>query len=166
MTLNEFKLLNTSKLALCVNNLLAAMIEVRKYSIKRGILQALVKVIDNNEFINKMISYDYDFIGFLAFNINWLSKIAEAYKSLWHELDAINVLMKASKNFAHVSLYLYMASANIAYDKEIESLTEFHELIDVFVEMVNRAAVDERKLVTKQEFIDDDDNKIYEVKQT
>lgn len=118
---------------------------------------------DDEQFLDPINGYDEDFIGVLAFNINWLSKIAESYKEKWHSLNAINVFIKASRKFPNISLYLYMATANIAYDKEIEDLTDIQRVIDVFVELTNQGVCAEREHVTKQEFIDEDDNQIYEV---
>lgn len=141
------------------------IIELRKYAIEQGIIASLIRIINDEVFLKKTIVYNDRFVGILAFNINWLSKIAEAYKDIWHNFNAISVLIKVSKIFPNISLYLFMATANIAYDKEIEGLTEMKDVIDVFVDLTNRGANGARtKQPTKQQFIDEDDNKIYEVK--
>ena len=165
LTQNEIKLYLLINLANFVNSLFVSIIELRKYAIEHGIIASLIQIINDEAFLKKILAYNEGFVGILAFNINWLSKIAEAYKDIWHNFNAISVLINVSKIFPNISLYLFMATANIAYDKEIEGITEINDVIDVFVDLTNRGAKEScgSMIVLKQQFIDEDDNKIYEV---
>lgn len=160
-TLNERKLEMLCQLAQTINFLFVSLIEMRVHAIQNGIIKELIKIISDVNFLNKMDEYNPHVVQLFAFNINWLSKIAEAYKETWHEYDSLSSLIKMSKLYPNLALYLYMASANIAYDKEIENFHEIQQALDKFVDLTN-TCIQEDSSRSKQEFIDEEDNKTYE----
>ena len=165
-TQNERKLHLLNYLSKFVNQLIVKTIDLRVYAIEHGILEWLIKILDDEEFLPKIVSFSNESVQMFVFNLNWLSKIAEAYKSLWHDLDAIRVLLKTAKSYPNLNLYLYMATANVAYDKEIENLDEIHNAIDRFVDLTNKGARNEDETRIKQEFIDEENHRVYEVTKT
>lgn len=146
-----------------MNYLLAQSIELRAYTIQQGIIAPSIRILDDHMFLNRMKLFS-DSVNQWVFKLNWLSKNPELYKRLWHEIDAVQVLIKMAKAYRNLSLYLYITLVNIAYDKEIENLVEIDEAVDKIVEMTIQGVCDhQKKLIMKQEFIDEDENTIHEV---
>lgn len=161
LNINERKLHLMCRLANLINILISRLIELRFFVIKQGSIDCLIKILDNDEFLRKLSRFNQTTIDTFVYNINWMSKVAEGFKSVWHDLDAIRVLIKVSKAYLNMKLYLYMATVNIAYDKEIEDLVEIHEAVQTFVDLTLKAVKSDKKI--KQEFIDEHDQSVYEV---
>ena len=134
-------------------------VSLRLKYFEMGGTNALVKLLENQDFTNKF-KYD-EFYDRIVANINWLSQNADLYKSEWNELNAAEVLLKISRNIPTCKCVAYMTFANIATDRQIDTLPEINEIVSELIKYVDRAAVMMKESVLlreQQPFIEESEN--------
>ena len=136
--------------------------KLRLFLLEKSRLQWIIGVIRNENFLSNAFKYDLNLVRSTIFDINWISKLADMNKSDWRSLNAIPALLNLLKRAAErYKLYIYMACANIADDKEIEEITEIQSSIETFVSFVNQTANDLKHGCVERmplQFKDDEDD--------
>lgn len=140
-----------------LNALLPSSSEFRVMMNDKPYLSVMAKLFKSEELLGILDERFPSYLGNLVFCINWMSKEAEAYKSNWHELNLLEYMFKYAKKFPRFALYLYMMSANVAYDKEIEDYPDIMTAIDSFVSDTNECVTTLGWQTTNLEFVDDSD---------
>jgi hypothetical protein len=133
-------------------------LKLRLNYFEMGGTKPLLKILENEKYAMKF--QNEDTFTRVGANINWLSKNADLYKSEWNELNAVDTLLKVSRNYRMSKLVAYMTFANIANDKQIDTLTDIHEIISELTSIINKAAENMKttKVIReKQPFIEEDE---------
>ena len=141
-----------------MNRLLPISTDLCRSMNEKTRLESLLNFITNQEFIKSLLRYYPDCIGSIIFDINWSSKVADSHKIIWHQINAIKVLIEFTKIVDKWNLYVHMIIANVAFDNEIESLSEVNESIDNFVQLACECINDPDFITKKYEFFDDENN--------
>jgi hypothetical protein len=164
-TNNERRIYILGDLLCIINHLIPRSMKLRLLILlDKKRLRNFIDLIANDNFVIIGSSFDFQLIKSTIFDINWLSKSADLNKSDWREINSISVLLSSlRKSTERLKIYIYMAIANIADDKEIEELSEIQSSIDTFVGLANTCANDLKNGIeqrTKQQFTDDDDHRV------
>ena len=119
-TLNERKLFGLLNVSFIINHHFMVSIGSRIYFQTAEILSAILGFI--RQFGKEFGKVDDDFglSGLLIFNLNWMSKEAENYKQIWHELNTVQTLLEFNEHNNKYIIYIYMIIVNISSDKDIE----------------------------------------------
>jgi hypothetical protein len=141
-----------------LNLLVSTNIKFRIDFFQCGGARAMFRLLSNQEFVQSF--HQESFFNTLIMNVNWLSKDADQFKNEWLEMDAVNILLQTT-NYPICKLPGYMAFANIANDKQIESLDDMHVVISELIKYTRQAAesieIDGSSLERgSQQFLEDD----------
>ena len=163
MTLNERKIYMTTRLSRLINWLLARSGEFIENAIDKGLIECLLKVLDDTNFINQYEAYFSGNLNFLSFNINCLTYKSEKRKNRWHNADAIRILNNVSNDHPKLSRSLYGSMVLIAKDQDLEKLAENSDMIDKIVSMIVEGVNNPNKLSFIYEIIDEVDQTQHKV---
>ena len=163
MTLNERKIYMITRLSQLINYLLARSHEFTANAKDKGLIECLLIVLDDTNFIDQYEAYCSRNLNFLVSNIICLTYKPEKYKNRWHNADAIRILKNVSKDYPKLSLNLYRTMVAIALDNELEKLAEMSDIIDKIVSMTVEGVNNQNKLSFIHEVIDEVDQTQHKV---
>ena len=119
-----------------------------KFSLHSG-LKAHFSFIKDTEFTkNKqnakmnMLSKQISVIQYIVMNISSLSKMVDENKIVWKQLESVDALIKIANLMESTKFDAYIAIANIADDKQIESLNEMNLVVDMILSQLKQAEID------------------------
>ena len=141
-----------------LNFLTINSVQARLKYFQLGGAKSLLKLLDTDKFTKKF--QNDEIINKIVSNLNWLSKTADFFKNEWNELQAVDIFLKVDQKYPSTKLIAYMAFANIANDKHIDTLAEVNDVIIELMEIIDFAADSVYKgNVTReyQPFIESDD---------
>lgn len=161
-TLNERRIYFLLYTLRIINRLVPVSLDFRDMLIKQNGLKALLDMVKSEAFIQNLFKYDQASVGYIIYNISWLSKNADSNKKLWHALNTIEILLNFSKKIDKSRIFIYMIICNVVDDKDIENITEIKQITEavskMFIDCVNM----QEKQYMKNEFIDDENNTKHE----
>jgi hypothetical protein len=116
----------------------------------RNGLKAILEFIKDDQTLQKLLNIKItDFsltqlylINYIVLDIHSMSRYYEENAQKWVEFDVLNKLLKVGKLKPDSQLDAYVAISNIATDKQIETLTEIHNVIFALSEILNNCARD------------------------
>lgn len=119
------------------------------FTSKNG-LKAILEFIKDDQTLQKLLNIKItDFsltqlylINYIVLDIHSMSRYYEENAQKWVEFDVLNKLLKVGKLKPDSQLDAYVAISNIATDKQIETLTEIHNVIFALSEILNNCARD------------------------
>ena len=152
------------------NKFFLLSIEIRRFFAKinpannKTYLSSFISFIDDINFINNLIKCYPRFDGFIN-SIQNLSTNADECKSVWQELNSVNVLLKFAANNQKFSIETYAIIAYVASDEDLEKMTIISDIITKFTNLVVKCVSDTNKERYDQEFkdVDDQENKLFSV---
>jgi len=135
--------------------------KLRVFLLNKENLQHFIHLISRENFLANAFTYNFELVKSVVFDINWISKAADLNKIEWRKLNSIQALLTLLKRTGErLKIYIYMAIANIADDKEIEEIEEIQSSIVTFVGFVNQNAneiISGHEQRTPTQFRDEDD---------
>ena len=161
MTLNERKIYLLSWLNVVINLFLSKSDELGMYAIQNGIIERLLKVLDDKHFIDEMEAYSP---GSLSIFVAISGCSFEEEKSRWQKADAIRIFTNVLNDHPEYSINLYSTMVAIAFDKDLEKLIEMNDIIDRLVALTVEGVKNQNKMPWVSEVIDQIDQTQHEVK--
>ena len=163
MTLNERKIYMTTRLSTLVYWLLARSDEFTAKAIDKGVIECLLKVLDDTNFINQYEAYCSGNLDIFIASIGCLAYNPEQDKNRWHNADAIRILNNVSNDHAKLSSGLYRYIVAIAKDQDLEKLAENSDMIDKIVSLIVEGLNNQNKSTLTSEIIDEVDQTQHKV---
>ena len=154
-SLNERRIFNLFNLDEIINRILQFSVEYRKYlskldSSNKSYLKIFLTCLNDSKFLNECLNISQP--GLFVISLNWISKVADDYKHIWNSLNAVECLLKFTKTNDNHKITNYGTIANIAFDNDLEKITEINDLfIKLMCTVINQP--DGR---LKQQFKDED----------
>lgn len=161
-SLNERRLYFLLKSIHSINFLLPNSLDFRDAMIRNNGLKALLQILKCHSFIEKLTKFDISFVGNIIYSLVWLTKVADKMKNIWKELNAIQIFLDYSKKFQKAKIFVYMATCNIASDKDLDSISELNAIIDMISDLAIKTINHPEKVYYKEQFIDEETKKIFE----
>ena len=136
----------TTRLSTLVYWLLARSDEFTAKAIDKGVIECLLRVLDDTNFINQYEAYCSGNLDIFIASIGCLAYNPEQDKNRWHNADAIRILNNVSNDHPKLSLGLYRYIVAIAKDQDLEKLAENSDMIDKIVSMIVEGLNNQNKL--------------------
>lgn len=162
-TLNERRIFILYYQLKLINIFISTSIDLRIFLVEKNGLMSFINFIKNHKFIEKLFQYSYLIASLCIYNMNWLSKNSESNKEVWNELKTIDTLLEYSKKFPFAKTFVYMIICNIADDKDIESLPEINQIIDIFCELTIKCVNEWDGFGIVNQFLDEDGQTKHEI---
>jgi hypothetical protein len=156
-TLNEKRILNLFNLDSIINCIMQYNIEYRKYLCKlnssnKTYLKTYITCLNDTEFYNDCNNLIKS--GIFIISLNWISKVADDYKHIWNSLSSIETLLNFTCKNNNWKVTTYGTIANIAFDNDIEKISEIHLIINKFTKLMSDC-INNPDGKLKQQFVDD-----------
>lgn len=109
-------------------------------------LKAHLAFLQDKVILNKILHFklkefaDLHFVDSLVLNLNTLSACFEKNRQLWLDANVVELLLDVVKLKPSTKLDAFLIICNVASDKQIETLTEIHELADYLTQMLDKCA--------------------------
>lgn len=121
----------------------------KNFSAQKG-LEAYFLFLKDDSFIDKVINLrltdfaksQVNIIEQILLNVYILSKSSDENIQTWVDLNSVDVLIKIANLPISTQIDAYLSIANIANDKQIESLTGINKVTKMILKNVNRCACD------------------------
>ena len=139
-SLNEKRISNLFNLDSIINCIMQYNIEYRKYLCKlnssnKTYLKTYITCLNDIEFYNDCNNLKKS--GIFIISLNWISKVADDYKHIWNSLSSIETLLNFTSKNNNWKVTTYGTIANIAFDNDIEKISEIHLIINQSVIIKN-----------------------------
>ena len=113
-------------------------------------LKAYLSFLRDEEFVQKNLNLSMNpfrsatlyILDYITLNLSVLSNNSEDYRVKWHEMDAIDILLKTATTKSTTLDYCYNTILYIATDKQIETLTEIHDYSNTLISRVEATSND------------------------
>ena len=165
MTRNERKIYMLCWINGLVNWLMSISDEITEFAIQRGLIERLLTVVDDHDFLDKIQTHLKQSLGSFISSISCLSANPEQHKQLWLSAKAIQILEKIleKENFSKFSISIFSTILTIASDDDLETLIQKNEYIDRIVKLIVDGANEAEKNYRFVEVYDVTANKTHKV---
>ena len=113
-------------------------------------LKAYFEILKDEKFIkiainttmNPFNSVDLSLLHYILLAVSALSKYSHDFLYEWKELNAVNTIFNVIKLDSTKQLTCFLIIVNICDDKQIETITEFHSILETFRDFIKTCATD------------------------